>query len=541
VKFNDFKIGTRILMGFGVVLTCLVFIGLNGLSSMSAIEQRLDTITNVNNAVIDKATQMRIAVMDLMIAARNVALLNEQAGMQPEVERIARDHKAYDEAARQLERLATSADDKAMLADIASAARDIRPPLDRAMQLGLDNQDEQATRVLLDNVRPIQKRWLAALDTLIDTNKTRNDAYRLEAAAKYANARAVAWALGATALVLGIAIAVLTSRSITTPLAHALDIAERVAGGDLSARIDIDRKDEVGQLLGALRTMNDSLHDIVGKIRSGTDALVSATDEIANGNLDLSARTEHQAGALEETASSMEELAAAVAQNADHARDASGIAVAASDVAHRGGDVVGRVVRTMGDIEGSARQIADIISVIDGIAFQTNILALNAAVEAARAGEQGRGFAVVAAEVRNLAQRSATAAKEIAGLISGSVARIEQGTILAAEAGATMQDVVASVARVTGAVGAISEATQEQNAGIRQVNQAVADMDGMTQQNAALVEEAAAAAASLRTQAGDLAHLVSAFRLVDTRPAARHASPRVPVAVPALRAVAGTC
>jgi methyl-accepting chemotaxis protein len=521
MKFSNLKIGTRILMGFAVVLVFLFLTALNGLSSMSDIETRLKTITEVNNVQIDEAAKMRYTVMDLMVAARNVVLLTEPAEMQPEVDRMTNDFKTYRDTARQMDALVTDAGEREQLAALAALEQEIEVPLTKAAKLGLANENQQATAVLLHEVRPIQYRWVAALNAFIDMKKKRNAEYRLDASAKYATARAFVWGLAAVALVFGVATALLTARSITRPLARALEVADRVAAGDLSAHIDLDRKDEVGQLLASLRTMNGNLHDIVVKIRSGTDALVGASDEIANGNLDLSARTEHQAGALEETASSMEQLAAAVAQNADHARDASAMAVAASDVAHRGGEVVERVVRTMETIEGSARQIADIISVIDGIAFQTNILALNAAVEAARAGEEGRGFAVVASEVRNLAQRSATAAKEIAGLISGSVAQITQGTTLAAEAGATIRDVVASVTQVSGAVGAISEATQEQKAGIGQVNQAVSDMDGMTQQNAALVEEAAAAAASLRDQANDLARMVSAFKLGD---GARHAA-----------------
>jgi len=302
-------------------------------------------------------------------------------------------------------------------------------------------------------------------------------------------------------------------KAIVGPLNEAVAVANAVASGDLTSRIEANSTNETGRLLQALRTMNDNLVDLVSKVRMGTDQISTASGEIASGNSDLSQRTEEQASSLEETASSMEELTSTVKQNADNARQANQLAAGASEVAMKGGAVVGQVVQTMSSINESSKKIVDIISVIDGIAFQTNILALNAAVEAARAGEQGRGFAVVATEVRTLAQRSAAAAKEIKELISDSVSKVEDGTRLVDEAGATMDEIVGAVKRVTDIMSEISAASQEQSSGIEQVNQAVTQMDEVTQQNAALVEEAAAAAESMQEQAQALTQAVGTFKL----------------------------
>jgi methyl-accepting chemotaxis protein len=304
------------------------------------------------------------------------------------------------------------------------------------------------------------------------------------------------------------------SRSITVPLKSAVDIAATVANGDLTTQFSAqNNKDEIGDLMKALRGMNDSLREVVSQVQIGTNTIATASNEIASGNMDLSQRTEEQASSLEETASSMEELTSTVRQNAENAKQANQLAHAASEVAEKGGAIVGQVVNTMGSINDSSRKIFDIISVIDGIAFQTNILALNAAVEAARAGEQGRGFAVVASEVRNLAQRSAAAAKEIKELIGNSVEQVDIGQKLVQQAGSTMDDVVASVRRVTDIMGEITSASSEQSIGIDQVNIAIGQMDSVTQQNAALVEQAAAAAASMQEQASRLADVASSFKL----------------------------
>jgi methyl-accepting chemotaxis protein-1 (serine sensor receptor) len=321
-------------------------------------------------------------------------------------------------------------------------------------------------------------------------------------------------------VLLGVLICVWLLRAIAVPIAEAVRVAKSVAAGDLTEVIESGASDETGQLLQALKEMNASLVRIVGEVRSGTDTIATASGQIATGNMDLSTRTEQQASALEKTATSMEQITATVRQNADSAFQANQLAVSASEVALRGGAVVSQVVDTMGSINASAKKIVDIIGVIDSIAFQTNILALNAAVEAARAGEQGKGFAVVASEVRQLAQRSASAAREIKHLIGDSVEKVDLGAKLVDQAGATMTEIMASVRRVTDIMGEITTASQEQTAGIGQVNQAVSEMDAVTQQNAALVEQSAAAAASLQDQAVSLATVVSVFKLApDDKPA----------------------
>jgi len=331
------------------------------------------------------------------------------------------------------------------------------------------------------------------------------------------------------AVTVGLALAAWLSfsliRAIVRPLDEAVKLARAVAEGDLTQNIDVHSTDEIGQLMQALKDMNDSLVRVVGQVRTGTDTVATASGQIAAGNLDLSSRTEQQASSLEETASSMEELTSTVKQNAENARQANQLVVSTADIAVKGGRVVEQVVDTMASIKDSSHKISDIIGVIDGIAFQTNILALNAAVEAARAGEQGRGFAVVASEVRNLAQRSASAAKEIKSLIEDSVGKVDAGGKLVDEAGKTMGEIVSSVKRVTDIMSEIAAASQEQSAGIEQVNQAITQMDDVTQQNAALVEEAAAAAESLQDQAGKLAEAVSVFKLEGSSRGVRPASP----------------
>ena len=363
-----------------------------------------------------------------------------------------------------------------------------------------------------DRVVPSAASYLASIKRLGELQTDAAEQVADQVVASYANTRIFLLAMGALALAVGLGAGYFATRSITIPLGSALRLARTVADGDLSSVVTVDRTDEVGALMQALRDMNGNLLNIVDKVRKGTDNIAAASSQIAAGNLDLSARTEQQAGALEETASSMEELTATVKQNLDHARHASTQAGAASLIAEKGGTMVMDVIATMAAINASSRKIVNIISVIDSIAFQTNILALNAAVEAARAGEQGRGFAVVASEVRNLAQRSASAAREIKLLIDDSVLKVEAGSALVQQTGGTMQDIVQSVASVTATIRQISAASVEQSAGIEQINQAVTEMDQVTQQNAALVEQAAAASSAMQEQAAELAAMMSVFK-----------------------------
>jgi methyl-accepting chemotaxis protein len=384
---------------------------------------------------------------------------------------------------------------------------------DKLMAAKRAGNPDEATRIFDTDFAQISPRYIASLQAFLDYQRKEIDK-TAEAIEESSNKSTtlLLW-LGGITLLLGALFARTLTRSITKPLSEAVDMAESVAGGDLTRHIEVTRTDETGQLLMALKHMNDSLVQIVGDVRTGTQTIATASSEIASGNLDLSSRTEEQASSLEQTAASMEELTSTVKQNADNARQANQLAISASEVAVKGGMVVSEVVDTMGSINSSAKKIVDIIGVIDSIAFQTNILALNAAVEAARAGEQGRGFAVVASEVRSLAQRSAAAAKEIKALIDDSVHKVDAGAKLVDQAGVTMHEIVESVKRVTDIMGEITAASQEQTSGIEQVNKAITQMDHVTQQNAALVEEAAAASEAMQQQAANLAQAISVFKL----------------------------
>ncbi|MFL9879630.1 methyl-accepting chemotaxis protein [Herbaspirillum rhizosphaerae] len=383
----------------------------------------------------------------------------------------------------------------------------------KIIALSRQNKNEEARTLLKGDSTKNYRQMIDMIDKLVEVNDNGSEVSSKTADDTYASSRM--WIIGmlVVCVTLALALAIWVARLISQPLGEAVKVARQVADGDLTADIRQNSNDETGQLLGALKLMNDNLLRIVSSVRTGTDTISTASSEIASGNMDLSSRTEQQAGSLEETASAMEELTSTVKQNADNARQANQLAVSASEVAVQGGNVVGQVVNTMGSINESSRKIVDIISVIDGIAFQTNILALNAAVEAARAGEQGRGFAVVASEVRSLAQRSSAAAKEIKTLIDDSVAKVDVGSRLVEQAGTTMDEVVSSVKRVTDIVGEITAASQEQSVGLDEINRAITQMDEVTQQNAALVEEAAAAAQSLQEQASNLSQTVSVFKL----------------------------
>ncbi|MES2347735.1 MAG: methyl-accepting chemotaxis protein [Pseudomonadota bacterium] len=515
------KVGTRLGLGFALVLLFLVAVTTVGIFRMAQIQDRLDHVISVNNVVSRLVVDMRANVGDRITSLRILTLMTDAGDMEPEMNRIKELAGKYADAQNKLSTqfsVEATPEEKALLATIKEQEAIAMPAIAKASELWLANKAEEATKVLIKEIRPAQKKWMAALDQLATLEDKLNAQVQVDAASGFSSARSFMIVLGLLAVGISVAAAVVITRGLLKQLGgepdYTASIAGSIANGDLSIAIDTDGNDK-DSLLAEMKEMRNSLVDIVGQVRSGTETIGTASREIAAGNIDLSSRTEMQASSLEKTASAMEELTSTVKQNADNAREANQLASAASDVAIKGGKVVSEVVDTMSSIDASAKKIVDIIGVIDGIAFQTNILALNAAVEAARAGEQGRGFAVVASEVRNLAQRSAGAAKEIKMLIDDSVEKVGAGTKLVGQAGVTMDEVVASVRRVTDIMSEIANASQEQSAGIEQVNVSIIEMDSMTQQNAALVEEAAAAAQSLQDQAAELSRVVSIFKLVE--------------------------
>jgi methyl-accepting chemotaxis protein len=422
---------------------------------------------------------------------------------------------ASSELQKKIETLISDADEKELFTRIGEQRKVYLSSRDQIAKLKTAGELEEASKIFDTVFRPGTASYQALIVELLKMQRAKIDAAAQHIDDIASSSRKLLLALAVLVLAFGVTCAWLLTSGIIRPLRVAVKAARRVANGDLTGHIDDSAKDETGQLLSALKDMNASLLGIVTEVRSGTDHITTSSSEIAQGNQDLSRRTEQQAGALEETASSMEELTSTVKHNADNARQANQLAASAAQVAVKGGAVVAQVVGTMDSINQSSSKIVDIIAVIDGIAFQTNILALNAAVEAARAGEQGRGFAVVASEVRNLAQRSASAAKEIKALIGDSVEKVNLGSKLVADAGSTMDEIVASVHKVSDMISEITAASTEQSAGINEVNQAIGSMDAVTQQNAALVEQAAAAAESMQQQAAALAKAVSVFKVSD--------------------------
>jgi methyl-accepting chemotaxis protein len=516
MNFSKFKIGTRLYGGFGAVGALMVVLLV--VASMNFAKLREANRMNVHSyEVLEETTAMLLALVNIETGQRGFALTGADASLEPYKAGKASFSTHWDKAKaltadnpKQQERLARlAAAERQWITEAVDPAIALRREIaagSAELQAAADLETQAKGRTLMDSMRAV----LAEIDK----------EERSLLAGREAEAQALERQTGGTivvgggiALALAALLAVMLTRNITRPLGQAVELAQRVARGDLTRAESSDAADETGQLINALKDMNDNLARIVAEVRGGTDQIASASSQIASGNMDLSSRTEEQASSLEETASSMEELTSTVQQNADNAVQANQLAASASDIALKGGAVVAQVVGTMDAINASSRKIVDIISVIDGIAFQTNILALNAAVEAARAGEQGRGFAVVASEVRNLAQRSAAAAKEIKELIGDSVDKVDSGSKLVNQAGATMEEVVQSVQRVSEIVREIAEASAEQRNGIEQVNQAISQMDNVTQQNASLVEEAAAAAGAMQEQAANLSAMVSVFKL----------------------------
>jgi methyl-accepting chemotaxis protein len=519
MKLANKKVGVRLGLGFALVLVLLVVVTVVGILRMAQIQHRLDHVVSVSNVVTRLVVDMRNNVSERVTSLRTLTLMTDPADMEPELKRFKEQTAKYDVLQQKLASkfsVEATREEKALLAQIKDAEAVAMPAIAKASQLYLANNAMDATRVMVKEIRPAQKKWLEALDQLGAMEDKQNAQSQTDAEAAFASARNFMLGLLTLAVAIGIAAATVITRGLLKQLGaepgYTAKIAGSIANGDLSIAIDTKSSDR-GSLLTEMKQMRNSLVDIVSQVRRGTHTITTASREISASNIDLSSRTEQQASSLEKTASAMEELTSTVKQNADNAREANQLAATASDVARKGGEVVSQVVGTMGEINSSASKIADIIGVIDGIAFQTNILALNAAVEAARAGEQGRGFAVVAAEVRNLAQRSAAAAKEIKTLIGDSVEKIGRGSKLVGQAGVTMEEVVDSVKRVTDIMSDIAAASAEQSAGIEQVNLSIIEMDGMTQQNAALVEQAAATFQSLQDQAAELQRVVSIFKL----------------------------
>ena len=535
---SNLSVAKRLALGFALVL--LLLIGAIGLSISrlnalaDATEDMVQNPIKTERLVSDWARNLRTGITRTAAVARS-----SDASL---ADFFAEDSKASSKSSGELQKAVEALmfldSEKKLFREIGELRALYLKNRDTIFALKKEGKVDEANTMLEKQFMPDANAYAAKMDELLRYQREQVDELGQSIEQNRQTSRRLLVALGILSLGVGALFSWMLARSVTRPLAQASDLAKRVAAGDLTAPVPAHGKDELGELMSSLELMQNNLANVVNKVRHGSESVSNASAEIAQGNSDLSARTEHQASALEETAASMEQLNSAVRHNADNARQANQLALTASDVAVQGGTVVGEVVETMKGINDASRKISDIISVIDSIAFQTNILALNAAVEAARAGEQGRGFAVVASEVRSLASRSAEAAKEIKTLINASVERVEQGTALVDKAGETMSEVVNSIRRVTDIMGEISAASNEQSAGVAQVGEAVTSMDQATQQNAALVEEMAAAASSLRTQANDLVQVVAVFKL-STDQSRTVAAPPAAMALPT-RSVHGT-
>ncbi|MDD2978017.1 methyl-accepting chemotaxis protein [Aquabacterium sp.] len=513
MNLNQLKIRTRLALGFGVMALLIVLIGTVSLAKTATLHADFRAVVYDQYPKIEELTEVKDHLGTNEVAINSMLHYQDAASIDKQIAAVHETRKHIGELLIKLKSQITSEGGKAAMAKFEGP---------RAQYIGLQNRYIDAVKagrvddardIVLNEIPAVRASYHEALNGLVSYQNSLMEA-SIESAAAAVNSLQRAVGIAATAaLVAALLMGLRLIGSITRPIAQAVHVANTVAAGELTYPIDTSGSDETAQLLQALRRMQEGLVQVVAKVRSGSESVATASEQIAQGNNDLSARTESQASALQQTAASMEQLNSAVRQNADNARQANQLAVNASSVAQQGGDVVADVVRTMKEINTSSSKIADIIGVIDSIAFQTNILALNAAVEAARAGEQGRGFAVVATEVRSLAGRSAEAAREIRSLIGASVERVEVGTALVDRAGQTMAEVVGAIQRVTDIMAEISAASTEQSQGVAQVGEAVTQMDDVTQQNAALVEEMAAAAASLSTQSKDLVDTVAVFQL----------------------------
>ena len=541
--FSSWRVRTRLTVGFGVVCVLLVASVLMGLMAMSRMGAGLKAVVADHFPRIVAAANLSTQIDVIAIALRNMMLNADAADRERQTQVIAQSRQEVVRLFDTLDKTLTEPKDRALLQKVKEQRALYLAGQEELLGFIRSDQTDQSREYLASKLRPVLASYKASIGALVESEKNAIVTAGTDARDTALNARNTLIGLGVAALLLAAALGWLITRSLVRELGGeprtAADVARAVAGGDFTQPIAVKDGDTTS-LMAQLAAMKDGLAQVVSQVRRGSESVAMASSEIAQGNQDLSARTESQASALEETAASMEQLGATVRQNAESASQANALARSASDVAVRGGEVVGQVVQTMKGINESSQRIADIIGVIDGIAFQTNILALNAAVEAARAGEQGRGFAVVASEVRSLAGRSAEAAKEIKQLISASVERVEQGSAMADQAGETMTEVVQSIRRVTDLMGEINAATSEQASGVAQVGEAVTQMDQATQQNAALVEEMAAAAGSLSSQAQELVQAVAVFKLdagqsgasaystPTARPAPKAASVRMP-------------
>ena len=518
MRLSDFRIASKLVAAFIAVALLGAALGGFAIYNMKQIDDA-DTLLYERELIgLSLFKEANVERLKAVVALRDAMLATGLADRTSALKRVQEGRDRSNSLIEQATPLFASAEGKQQLEKLRDAADKDKQKVDALlakMKSAELQEPNELTTFLRDEVAPPSIQLGNAMSGLSQLKEQEAKALADANTALYHRSRNITAVLVLISAAVGVGLGLLVSRNVTRPLELAAQGAQRMGEGDMTVAMQAEGKDETAQLLSGLETMRQRLQDIVAAVRGNAEQVSSASSEIAQGNQDLSARTEQQASSLEETAASMEELSATVKQNADSARQANQLALNASTVAVQGGKVVGQVVETMKGINESSRKIADIISVIDGIAFQTNILALNAAVEAARAGEQGRGFAVVASEVRSLAGRSAEAAKEIKSLIGTSVERVEHGSALVDQAGVTMTEVVSSIKRVTDIMGEISAASNEQAAGVAQVGEAVTQMDRTTQQNAALVEEMAAAAASLKSQAGDLVQTVAVFKLAD--------------------------
>ncbi|WP_175684612.1 methyl-accepting chemotaxis protein [Burkholderia anthina] len=520
MNISNLKISTRLGVGAGLLLLLMAIVAAAGGIALSSTKASVDRIVDRNSVKISISYRLLIDLNEMAGAVKNYIIYSDKAEYSDKAShekmlgRLSRNSREFDKDFDLLGTLIESKKERDIFTEIAASRAEVFPRFTSISSLVSDGKKEQAETLLVQLIVP-QSVLSARVNSMREIEEEQNRDAVAKMNQDYALAVETLGITLAISVLAGVSMTWWNTRAVTQPVNEAVTLAQAVASGDLTHDVDVTSTNEAGQLLLALRDMNKSLMGVVGQVRTGAHSIAATTGQIAAGNQDLSSRTEEQASSLQETASSMEELTSTVKQNAENAQQASSLALNASEVAQKGGAVVGQVVSTMSEISASSTKISEITGIIEGIAFQTNILALNAAVEAARAGEQGRGFAVVASEVRSLAQRSSSAAKEIKDLIAASVQKIQDGSSLAAEAGSTMWAVTQAVARVTDIMGEIAAASAEQSRGIEQVNQAIAQMDEVTQQNAALVEEAAAAAMALDDQGRQLNNVVAFFQLRD--------------------------